>query len=119
MDCPNCGNSNIRRSRLRLSDFPEPIIGRLPMRCRDCSDRFFVWLPQVLISKWLGQLKRGINAEWRKSSRTYSLTVDATENTDIGQSDIAASLACSMAISDLSSNDIKSSLAFKVDGAST
>jgi hypothetical protein len=37
MDCPSCGNSHIRRSRLRLSDFPEPIIGRLPMRCIEAS----------------------------------------------------------------------------------
>jgi DNA-directed RNA polymerase subunit RPC12/RpoP len=68
MDCPYCGYSHVRRSRLRWSDFPEPIIGRLPMRCGDCSDRFFVWLPQVLISKLLGQLERENNAEWRKES---------------------------------------------------
>jgi hypothetical protein len=70
MECPFCGRSHIRGSRLRLSDFPEPIIGRLAMRCRDCSGRFFVWLPQMFISKWLGELKRGLNAEWRKSPRT-------------------------------------------------
>ena len=57
MNCPFCAKSRVRRSRIRLSDFPEPLIGRLPMRCKVCGDRFFVWLPLALISRWMQQSK--------------------------------------------------------------
>jgi transcriptional regulator NrdR family protein len=63
MRCPFCRRSHVQRSRLRLSDFPELIIGRLPMRCLDCLDRFFVWLPQVFIAQWTHQSKRRIEAQ--------------------------------------------------------
>jgi hypothetical protein len=55
MNCPFCGKSRIRTSRLRMSDFPEPLIGRLPVRCRDCVGRFLVWLPQLLVYSWMQQ----------------------------------------------------------------
>jgi len=53
MNCPFCGRSRFRKSRLRMSDFPEPLIGRLPVRCRDCVGRFFIWLPQLLVHNWM------------------------------------------------------------------
>jgi DNA-directed RNA polymerase subunit RPC12/RpoP len=69
MDCPYCGNRRIRTSRLRWSDFPDPLIGRWPMRCRECGDRFFAWLPQMLASNRRGDAKGRIDAGGRKSSR--------------------------------------------------
>jgi hypothetical protein len=53
MNCPLCGRSRIRTSRLCWSDSPELLIGSFPMRCRDCLCRFFKWMPLVLISKWI------------------------------------------------------------------
>jgi DNA-directed RNA polymerase subunit RPC12/RpoP len=69
MNCPYCSSAHIKRSRLRLSDFPEPLIGRLPMRCGHCSDRFFVWLPEVFISNWKEHSNSRIIAEMYKSPR--------------------------------------------------
>lgn len=66
MNCPYCGKQRIRRSRLRSSDFPDPLIGRVPMRCRECGDRFFAWLPQVFLAMWMGEGKRDMNSESRK-----------------------------------------------------
>ena len=53
MNCPYCGSLRLSTSRLRPSDFPKLVIGRLPMRCRECDVRFFAWLMQVLLSKWV------------------------------------------------------------------
>jgi hypothetical protein len=70
MNCPYCGSSFVKSSRLRISDFPEPLIGRFPMRCRDCVGRFFVWFPQVLVSMCMQELDSRINPELHKNSRT-------------------------------------------------
>jgi len=70
MNCYFCGKPRVCRSRLRLSDFPEPLIGRLPMRCLDCGDRFFVWIPQLLLAKWKRLSRHRIDARLQKSAKT-------------------------------------------------
>ena len=57
MKCPYCSSSLIRPSRLRMSDSARLVIGRFPMRCRECRSRFFTWLPQMLSFKRLEQSK--------------------------------------------------------------
>jgi hypothetical protein len=46
--CPCCKSSLVRLSRRRkLSDFMQLIALRLPLRCRECRERFYGWF-------WLG-----------------------------------------------------------------
>jgi len=43
MNCPSCGSSEVRSSkRFRWSDTILRAIGREPIRCRNCRERFYV-----------------------------------------------------------------------------
>lgn len=40
--CPNCSELfDIRSSRLRLRDLPHLLIGKRPLRCMSCHERFY------------------------------------------------------------------------------
>jgi hypothetical protein len=45
--CHFCDASSLRRSRLRFSDFPWLLVLHFPVRCRRCSKRQFVFLPEA------------------------------------------------------------------------
>jgi hypothetical protein len=45
--CHFCGGASLRRSRLRFSDLLWLLVLRLPVRCRRCSKRQFVFLTEV------------------------------------------------------------------------
>lgn len=42
MKCIYCRSSNIRFSRLRLTDLSRIVRLKLPVRCRNCNERVFV-----------------------------------------------------------------------------
>jgi predicted Zn-ribbon and HTH transcriptional regulator len=42
--CHKCGYSSLRTSRWRTSDLLRLILGRLPVRCSTCRERYFVSL---------------------------------------------------------------------------
>jgi hypothetical protein len=63
MNCPLCGGSYVKTSRIRLSDVPELCVVRFPVRCWDCVWRFRVWLPQLLFSKMMKKATSRITAE--------------------------------------------------------
>jgi hypothetical protein len=67
MKCPFCDRSNLNTSRIRSSDYPSLLVGRLPMRCRDCAYRFFAWLPQVLIFRLMEKSEILIDGESPKA----------------------------------------------------
>jgi hypothetical protein len=41
MNCPWCGSSSLRNSRLRPADFPRLFFLQYPVRCRSCEERYF------------------------------------------------------------------------------
>ena len=41
MNCPYCGTSKFRTSRLRLEDVPRLALLQLPVRCRSCRERSY------------------------------------------------------------------------------
>jgi hypothetical protein len=45
--CHFCGAGSLRRSRLRFSDLPWLLVLHLAVRCRRCSKRQFVFLPDA------------------------------------------------------------------------
>jgi hypothetical protein len=42
--CHDCGSTQIRRSRLRLSDLKKLVLLRYPIRCVACYTRGFAWI---------------------------------------------------------------------------
>jgi hypothetical protein len=51
MNCPSCGSSELRSSkRSQWSDGFQRLIGREPIRCRNCQERFYVSRSTVLRS---------------------------------------------------------------------
>lgn len=39
--CPFCGSENLKRSRWRSSDLPFILLLRRPVRCHECTERFY------------------------------------------------------------------------------
>ena len=70
MRCPTCFSSDLRRSRLRSSDFPALAVGRFPLRCRVCRSRFFAWLPQIHFSRRMEPDKERTTAEPFESAKS-------------------------------------------------
>lgn len=48
MKCPGCGATDLRTSRLRLSDLPRLLIFQYPIRCRACRERRYTGLLRAL-----------------------------------------------------------------------
>jgi hypothetical protein len=46
--CLSCGLSSFRTSRFRPSDLAQLLCLRLPVRCTNCYERAFTFLPQFL-----------------------------------------------------------------------
>jgi hypothetical protein len=46
--CRSCGLSNFRTSRFRLPDLSKMILLHLPVRCLNCDERSYAFLPQFL-----------------------------------------------------------------------
>ena len=42
MNCPYCGSSKFRTSRVRISDLPRLAVFQYPVRCKLCRERFHV-----------------------------------------------------------------------------
>jgi len=42
MNCPHCGNSGFRISRLRVADLPRFFLLQVPARCQLCRQRFYI-----------------------------------------------------------------------------
>jgi hypothetical protein len=53
--CPNCWSERLRTSGFRLLDALWLIVLRIPMRCRDCEERFHF----SMLSIGRGPFKRG------------------------------------------------------------
>jgi len=48
MNCHFCGSSRLRYTRFRASDLTHLLLIRLPVRCRNCQTRSYVWIWQAL-----------------------------------------------------------------------
>ena len=48
MNCHFCGSSRLRYSRFRVSDLPYIFLIRLPVRCRNCQARSYIWISQAM-----------------------------------------------------------------------
>ncbi len=46
MNCPYCDSDKLRNSQYRAGDFPQLLLLRLPVRCRDCQERSYVSISQ-------------------------------------------------------------------------
>lgn len=46
--CRNCGSSDFRTSRFRKSDLSRLFLFQLPVRCRSCQERAFVFVQSFL-----------------------------------------------------------------------
>jgi hypothetical protein len=44
LQCHDCGSTQIRRSRIRLTDLKKLIVLRYPVRCAVCYARGFAWI---------------------------------------------------------------------------
>jgi len=42
MECFHCGSDHLRISSFHIHDVPEFLLLRVPIRCRSCSERFYV-----------------------------------------------------------------------------
>jgi hypothetical protein len=51
--CPICSESNFRLSRLRAEDFWRLVFLMYPLRCQECLQRTFVFLPMAILYKFL------------------------------------------------------------------
>lgn len=47
--CPICSESNFRLSRLRAEDFWRLVLLMYPVRCLDCLQRSYAFLPTALL----------------------------------------------------------------------
>ncbi len=44
LQCHDCGSTQIRRSRLRLTDLKRLVLLRYPVRCAVCYARGYAWI---------------------------------------------------------------------------
>jgi len=49
--CNGCGSDKFRASHFRLKDLRQLLMLRRPLRCRICSERVYVFIPQAKIYK--------------------------------------------------------------------
>lgn len=48
MKCHFCGSSRLRYSRFKASDLFYSLLLRLPVRCRNCQARSYLWIAHAL-----------------------------------------------------------------------
>ena len=58
MKCDLCGLSSFRTSKFRPSDVPRLLYFQLPVRCRECSERYYAGILQVMQLRQTQKIRR-------------------------------------------------------------